>query len=150
MMPAPHLRGQLSTLLMPHTQAHVPLKSGFGKAPQAPSPASPQTQHGFSLLSPGRSHLCSKAGWSSLHGVGWKMGQPSSNIFQPSSKQQISTANQRWRKAHQNQGSAFTVSGSGPAESHFTQQHTQKHNRIINCFHPQWPSPCLNYSSTQA
>lgn len=42
---------------------------------QASSPASSQTQHGLSLLSASRSHLCSKVGWSALCSIGWQMRQ---------------------------------------------------------------------------
>lgn len=120
-MPAPGLGGQFSPLLLPHIQARAPLKPGFlERHPLAPSPASSQTQHGFSLLSAGRSHLCSKAGWSTLCGMGQKTGLPA---------EQISTANQRWRKAHQNQGPALAVSGSGPAGTHKEPFYTATHTK---------------------
>lgn len=50
-------------------------------------------------------------------------------VVDETNSQQMSTANQRQRKAHQNQGSALAVSSSGPARTHeellYTEIHTQ-------------------------
>lgn len=105
-MPAPDLGGQLSPLLMPHTQAHAPLKPGFWKGTPGSFPCIPPDTTWF------QPPLC----WQvppllqrRLVHTAWHW------VEDRTTSQQISTANQRWRKAHQNQGPALAVSGSGPA-----------------------------------
>lgn len=130
--PTPDIGGQLSPLLIPHTQPCVPLKPGFWKGtPQAYLPASSQTQCGFSLLSASRSHLCSKVGWSTLCSIGWQMRQTASRWVQPIKDREKPTKIKGlpllWVVQVQ----------LGLMKSCFIQKHTHtKHNKIIRWYKP--------------
>lgn len=89
--PAAGLGGQFLPLLLPHTQARAPLKPGFWKG----------TPGSFPCISPDTTWLQPPLCWqvppllqSRLVRTAWH------RVEDGTTSQQISTAKQRWRKAH--------------------------------------------------
>lgn len=85
--PAPGLGGQFSPLLLPHIQARAALKPGFWKGTPGSFPCIPPDT---TWLQP---PLCRQVPSLLVH-TAW------CHMADRTTSQQVSTANQRWRKAH--------------------------------------------------